>query len=82
MITLKAGVVIIVGPNLKGGLKMIRYALIYTFLAAVMAALVFVIGMPWTSRRRKTAWDGARVNHQSEAESSPGLSSGRSRDRM
>jgi hypothetical protein len=39
---------------------MIRYALVYTFLAIVMAALVYVIGMPWISRRRKTAWDGAR----------------------
>jgi hypothetical protein len=61
---------------------MIRYALVYTFLAAIMAALVFVIGMPWTSRRRKSAWDGAGVHHQSDAERSPGLSGGRSRRRL
>ena len=60
---------------------MIRYALVYSFLAAVMAALVFVIGMPWTSGRRKTAWDGARVHRRTDAESSPGHSGVRSRDR-
>jgi len=66
MNTLKAGVVIIVGPNLKGGLKMIRYALVYTFLGILMAALVYVIGMPWFSKRRKTAWDGVHGDQQSD----------------
>jgi hypothetical protein len=42
---------IIVGANPKGGLKMIRYALVYAFLATVMLALVYIIGMPWKSRR-------------------------------
>ena len=36
---------------------MIRYALVYSFLAIIMAALVFVIGMPWKLERRKTHWD-------------------------
>ena len=35
---------------------MIRYALVYTFLAIIMVALVFVIGMPWKLERRKTRW--------------------------
>jgi len=59
MNTLKTDGVIVVRPNPKGGLNMIRYALVYTFLAVVMAALVYVIGMPWISRRRRTAWDDA-----------------------
>ena len=67
MNTLKAGVVIIVGPNLKGGLKMIRYALVYTFLAIIMAALVYVIGMPWTSNRRKYARYRARRDHRRDS---------------
>jgi hypothetical protein len=58
--TLKPDVVIIVGPNLKGGLKMIRYAIVYTFLGILMAALVYIIGMPWSSKRRKFAWDSSR----------------------
>jgi hypothetical protein len=61
---------------------MIRYTLVYTFLAVVMAALVFVIGLPWVSKRRKTAWDGAHENHQSATDASPGLSGGRRRDRV
>jgi flagellar basal body-associated protein FliL len=55
VVTLKTGAVIIVRPNLKGGLKMNRYILVYTFLAIVMAALVYIIGMPWVSSRRKFA---------------------------
>jgi len=43
---------------------MIRYALVYTFLAFFMAALVYVIGMPWTSKRPKTAWGDTRGDHQ------------------
>jgi hypothetical protein len=61
---LKPGAVIIVGPNLKGGLKMIRYAIVYTFLAILMAALVYVIGMPWSSKRRKFAWEASRRKDQ------------------
>jgi hypothetical protein len=64
MFALKTGALIITGPNVKGGLKMIRYALVYTFLAVFMAALVYVIGMPWTSKRRKTAWDHRREDHR------------------
>jgi len=41
---------------------MIRYTLVYTFLAIIMVALVFVIGMPWKSERRKDPWD----NHPSD----------------
>jgi len=48
----------------KGGLKMIRYALVYTFLAFFMVALVYVIGMPWTSKRRESAWDDSRGDRQ------------------
>jgi len=51
---------IIVGANLKGGLKMMRYALVYAFLAIVMLALVYVIGMPWRSRQYKHVWDDER----------------------
>ena len=61
---------------------MIRYTLVYMFLAVVMAALVFVIGLPWISKRRKTAWDGAHEDHQPDAHSSPGLSGGHRRDRV
>ena len=42
---------------------MIRYALTYTFLASIMVALVYLIGMPWTSKRRKTAWDHTHRDH-------------------
>ena len=63
MFALKTGALIIIGPNLKGGLKMIRYALTYTFLASIMVALVYLIGMPWTSKRRKTAWDHTHRDH-------------------
>jgi hypothetical protein len=62
--TLKPDVVIIVGPNLKGGLKMIRYAIVYTFLGILMAALVYIIGMPWSSKRRKFAWDSSQGKDQ------------------
>jgi hypothetical protein len=62
--TLKRDAVIIVGPNLKGGLKMIRYAIVYTFLGILMAALVYVIGMPWKTKRRKFAWDSGRSKNQ------------------
>ena len=34
---------------------MIRYALVYTFLVTVMLALVYIIGMPWKSRRYRPA---------------------------
>jgi hypothetical protein len=57
---LNGGVAIIVGPNLKGGLKLMRYALVYTFLAIVMLALVYVIGIPWRSRRYRHVWDDER----------------------
>jgi len=30
-----------------------RYIIVYTFLAIIMAALVFVIGMPWTTKRHR-----------------------------
>ena len=43
---------------------MIRYALVYTFLGLIMAALVYVIGMPWFAKRRKTAWDGNQGEQQ------------------
>jgi len=49
-----------VGANLKGGLKMMRYGLVYAFLAIIMLALVYVIGMPWKSRRYKHVWDDER----------------------
>ena len=39
---------------------MIRYAIVYTFLAIIMAALVYVIGIPWTSNRREYARYKAR----------------------
>jgi len=39
-----------------------RYLIVYTFLAIIMAALVFLIGMPWTSNRRKFARSRARKN--------------------
>jgi len=42
-----------------------RYFVVYTFLAIIMAALVFVIGMPWTSNRRKFAWSRARRRDRS-----------------
>jgi hypothetical protein len=51
---------IIVGANLKGGLKMMRYALVYAFLAIIMLALIYVIGMPWRSRQYRHAWDDER----------------------
>jgi hypothetical protein len=57
---LNGGVAIIVGPNLKGGLKLMRYALVYAFLAIVMLALLYVIGMPWRSRRYKHVRDNER----------------------
>ena len=37
-----------------------RYALVYTFLAIVMLALVYVIGIPWRSRRYRHVWDDER----------------------
>jgi hypothetical protein len=37
-----------------------RYTLVYTFLAIVMAALVYIIGMPWASSRRTFAGSEAR----------------------
>jgi hypothetical protein len=37
-----------------------RYFIVYTFLAIIMAALVILIGMPWTSHRRKFAWSRTR----------------------
>jgi hypothetical protein len=58
---------IIVGANLKGGLKMMRYALVYAFLATVMLALVYVIGMPWKTKRYKPAWDEERRNDRSDS---------------
>jgi len=39
---------------------MIRYALVYAFLAIVMLALVYVIGMPWMPKRYKHAWNEER----------------------
>ena len=36
---------------------MMRYALVYAFLAIVMLALIYVIGMPWKSRQYKHVWD-------------------------
>jgi len=53
-------VAIVIGANLKGGLKMMRYALVYAFLAIVMLALVYVIGMPWRPTRYKNVWDDER----------------------
>jgi hypothetical protein len=43
---------------------MIRYAIVYTFLGILMAALVYIIGMPWSSKRRKFAWDSSRSKDQ------------------
>ena len=42
-----------------------RYLIVYTFLAIIMAALVFVIGMPWTTNRRGFAWSRARRKNRS-----------------
>jgi hypothetical protein len=58
---------IIVGTNLKGGLKMMRYALVYAFLGIVMLALIYVIGMPWRSRRYKHVWDDERNEPRSRS---------------
>ncbi len=43
---------------------MIRYAIVYTFLGILMAALVYIIGMPWSSKRRKFAWDSSQGKDQ------------------
>jgi hypothetical protein len=43
---------------------MIRYALVYTFLGLVMTALVYIVGMPWVSERRKAAWSARRRSRQ------------------
>lgn len=43
---------------------MIRYAIVYTFLGILMAALVYIIGMPWSSKRRTFAWGSSRRKEQ------------------
>ena len=39
---------------------MMRYALVYAFLTIVMLALIYVIGMPWRTKRYKHVWDDER----------------------
>ena len=42
-----------------------RYLIVYTFLAIIMAALVFLIGMPWTTKRHRFARSEARKKARS-----------------
>ena len=46
---------------------MIRYAIVYTFLGILMAALVYVIGMPWMEKRRKFARNPGRREQRSRS---------------
>jgi len=46
---------------------MMRYALVYAFLGIVMLALIYVIGMPWRSRRYKHVWDDERNEPRSRS---------------
>ncbi len=45
---------------------MIAYVLIYTFLATLMGAVVYVIGIPWTTPRPRK--EGRRKSEQSITE--------------
>jgi len=40
-----------------------RYEFVYMFLALFMAALVYLIGMPWKSKGSKTDWDSDRQDY-------------------
>jgi len=51
-----------------------RFAIVYTFLGILMAALVYIIGTPWISKRRKFAWDRSRRDRRSQSQVRRGLS--------